>query len=72
MMRYEFTTKIHPSLPRQGGVYIGLPQFDQNFQLVMAKWEARQTKNQGPKMMKSFSESKKAQKVKGGQEAVAK
>jgi hypothetical protein len=38
----------------------------------MAVWEARQVKNQGPKMMKSFSETNKAKKVKGGQEAVAK
>ena len=72
MMRYEFVTKIHPSLPRQGGVYISLPNFDANFTTVMAVWEARQAKNQGPKIMKSFAETNKAKKVKGGQEAVAK
>ena len=41
MMRYEFVTKIHPALPRSGDVYLTLPQFDQNFQTVMAVWEAR-------------------------------
>jgi signal recognition particle receptor subunit alpha len=41
MMRYEFVTKIHPVLPRSGDVYLTLPQFDQNFNTVMAVWEAR-------------------------------
>ena len=66
MMRYEFVTKVHPALPRQGGVYLTLPNFDQNFTTVLAVWESRQQKNQGPKMMKSFSETNKAKKAKGG------
>ena len=53
-------------------MYLTLPQFDQNFQTVMAVWDARQIKYQGPRKMKTFSETNKAKKVKGGQEAAAK
>ena len=71
MIRFEFVTKIHPTLPKQGGVYLTLPTFDNNFNAILANWESKSAKLSGPKQMKTFSETSKAKKVKGGQAAVA-
>ena len=43
MLRYEFVTRVHPSLVRQGNIYLSLPgTFDQSFNQILAKWEAKQ------------------------------
>ncbi len=69
MIRYEFVTKIYPTLPKSGPVYMSLPGFDQNFNAIMNHWEQKSNKLAGPKVMKSFSETNKAKKTKGGQAA---
>ncbi len=69
MIRYEFVTKVYPTLPKTGQVYMTLPGFDQSFTAIMSHWEQKSTKLAGPKTMKSFSETNKAKKTKGGQAA---
>ena len=66
MIRYEFVTKVNPTLPRQGGVYLSLPGFDQSFNGIMAHWEAKSKQLSGPKTMRTFDQTNKAKKVKGG------
>ena len=67
MIRYEFVTKIYPTLPVQGQVYMGLPGFDQNFTAIMSHWEQKSKQLSGPKQMRTFNETNKAKKTKGGQ-----
>lgn len=69
MIRYEFVTKIYSTLPKTGPVYMSLPGFDQNFNAIMNHWEQKSNKLSGPKVMKTFSETNKAKKTKGGQAA---
>ncbi len=65
MIRYEFVTKVYPALQRQGEVYLDLPTvFDQHFQVLWKRWEQKARELEGPKQMKTFSQTKKAQKVK--------
>ena len=64
LMRYEFVTKVYPSLTRKGQVYIDLPfNFDENWKVVFARWQEKSIRNAGPKQMKTFAESKKGKKV---------
>jgi len=65
MIRYEFVTKVYPQITRQGEVYLTLPtQFDQHFNVLWKRWEQKAKELEGPKQMKSFSQTKKAQKLK--------
>ena len=55
MIRYEFVTKIHSSIPRQGGVYLSLPtQFDQHFAALLQRWEQKSREKSQFKQMKTF------------------
>lgn len=41
-------------------------QFDQHFNAVFSRWEQKARELQGPKHMKTFSETQKGKKLKGG------
>jgi hypothetical protein len=59
-------TKVHKQLALEGGVYMTLPgHFDQHFNALFARWEQKAREQQGPKTMKTFSETQKGKKVKG-------
>jgi hypothetical protein len=64
MLRYEFVSKIYPTLAIKGDIFITLPgSFDSNFQTVWKKWEIKSKELQGPKQMKTFSETNKGKKI---------
>jgi hypothetical protein len=46
---------------------MGLPGFDQHFNAILAHWETKSKQLQGPKQMRTFNETNKAKKTKGGQ-----
>jgi hypothetical protein len=48
---------------------MGLPGFDQHFNAILAHWETKSKQLQGPKQMRTFNETNKAKKTKGGQQA---
>ncbi len=65
MLRYEFVTKIHHSLVKQGSAYITLPrQFDPHFGALLLKWEQKARELQGPKQMRTFDQTSKGKKLK--------
>jgi len=65
MVRFEFVTKVFPQVARLGEVYLTLPtQFDQHFAVLLKRWEQKARELEGPKQMKRFDQTKKAQKLK--------
>ncbi len=64
MVRYEFVSKVYPTLTIKGDIFITLPsQFNANFDNVWRKWEAKSKELQGPKQMKTFSQTNKGKKL---------
>ena len=64
MIRYDFVTKVYPEISRKGGVFMTLPTtFNSNFDLVLKKWEAKTKELSSKTTMRSFTQTKKGQKV---------
>ena len=56
ILRYEFVTKVYPTLFVENNVFHTLPNnFDKQFEIIWKKWELKTKELQGPKQMKKFS-----------------
>ena len=67
IMKNEFRDKIYPNIVVERNFYKNIPSFDKEFAEVIKKWELKQQKNQRKeKIMRSFQDTDKGKKVKGG------